>query len=269
MADRYEIVRELGIGGMGRVYQAVDRDLDEVVAIKVLRVTDTDGTQVERFLREIKLARKIAHPNVVKVFDLGTWKDHKYISMEFVDGVNLEQWRRLQPNVDIGTAVKMMIDVAGALESAHALGIIHRDIKPQNILIQGGRTPKLLDFGIARGDDNDRDLTTAGFVMGSPKYMSPEQVQALPLDHRTDIYSLGVVMYFVFTGREPFVGETPSGIAQRQLHSVPRPPQELNAEMPTWLARAILKAMEKDAANRYDSMSGLAGALEAGLLVPA
>jgi len=164
----------------------------------------------------------------------------------------------------------MMVDVAGALHSAHALGIIHRDIKPQNILIQDGTTPKLLDFGIARGGgDTDTDLTTAGFVMGSPKYMSPEQVQALPLDFRTDIYSLGVVMYFIFTGREPFVGETPSGIAHRQLHSAPRPPQELNADLPDWLVAAILKSMEKDAANRYATMADLATALEAGLTVNA
>lgn len=267
VADRYEIVREIGIGGMGRVYQAVDRELDEVVAIKVLRVTDVEGKQLERFLREIKLARRIGHPNVVKVYDLGSWRDHKYITMEYIDGVNLEQWRRLAPSVEIDATARMMIDVARALESAHALGIIHRDIKPQNILIQGGTTPKLLDFGIARSKSGEVDLTTAGFVMGSPKYMSPEQVQALPLDSRTDIYSLGVVMYFAFTGREPFVGDTPTGIAYRQIHGTPRPPEELNGAVPPWLAAAILKAMEKDAKERYASMAELASALEAGLAV--
>jgi serine/threonine protein kinase/tetratricopeptide (TPR) repeat protein len=269
VADRYEISRELGIGGMGRVYQAVDRDLDEVVAIKVLRVSDTDGTQVERFLREIKLARRIAHPNVVKVFDFGTWRENKYITMEFVDGLNLEQWRRLQSNVDLMAAARMLVDVARALHSAHMLGIIHRDIKPQNILIQANFIPKLLDFGIARGSGADKDLTTAGFVMGSPKYMSPEQIQAMPLDARTDIYSLGVVMYFVLTGREPFVGETPSGIAHRQLHGSPIPPQELNADLPEWLSKVVLKAMEKEAKNRFASMEELALAIEAGVAVPA
>jgi serine/threonine-protein kinase len=189
--------------------------------------------------------------------------------MEYIDGVNLEQWRRLAPSVEIDATVRMMIDVARALESAHALGIIHRDIKPQNILIQGGTTPKLLDFGIARSKSGEVDLTTAGFVMGSPKYMSPEQVQALPLDSRTDIYSLGVVMYFAFTGREPFVGDTPTGIAYRQIHGTPRPPEELNGTVPPWLAAAILKAMEKDAKDRYASMAELASALEAGLAVEA
>jgi serine/threonine protein kinase/Flp pilus assembly protein TadD len=265
VADRYEIVRELGIGGMGRVYQAVDRDLDETVAIKVLRGVDAEGKQAERFLREIKLTRRIAHPNVVKVFDMGSWREHKYITMEFIDGVNLEQWRRLQPSVDIHVATRMMIDIARGLETAHALGIIHRDIKPQNILLKDGHTPKILDFGIARGGGGEGDLTTTGFVMGSPKYMSPEQVQALPLDARTDVYSLGVVMYFVFTGREPFVGDTATGIAYRHLQESPRPPVELNADVPAWLGVAILRALEKDRDKRFASMAALADAMEAGL----
>ena len=265
VADRYEILRELGIGGMGRVYQAVDRDLDEVVAIKVLRGADAEGKQAERFLREIKLTRRIAHPNVVKVYDLGSWRDHKYITMEYIDGINLEQWRRLQPRVEIPAAVRMMIDVAKGLESAHALGIIHRDIKPQNILVKEDGTPKILDFGIARAGGGDGDLTTTGFVMGSPKYMSPEQVQAQPLDARTDIYSLGVVMYFVFTGREPFLGDTATGIAQRQLTEPPRAPAELDASIPEWLSAVMLKALEKEREKRYAKMEEMLAALEAGL----
>src|SRR5262249_34790736 len=203
IAERYEIVRELGIGGMGRIYQALDRDLDEPVALKVLRAGDAEGRQVERFLREIKMARRISHPNVVKGFDLGAGKEHKSTPMEYIGGVNLEQWVRLQSRLDVNEAVRLLVDVTRGLESAHALGIIHRDIKPQNILLKDGRTPKILDFGIARGA-SENDMTTAGFVMGSPKYMSPEQVQDMPLDARTDVYSFGVVMYFVFTGREPF-----------------------------------------------------------------
>jgi serine/threonine protein kinase len=269
VADRYEVIREVGIGGMGRVYQAIDRDLDEVVALKVLRGADAEGKQMERFLRELKLARRIAHPNVVKVYDLGSWRDHRYISMEYVDGVNLEQWRRLQPEVEIQTAVRMMVDVARALGSAHRLGIIHRDIKPQNILVQAGDTPKILDFGIARSGSGDKNLTTAGFVMGSPKYMSPEQVQALPVDARTDVYSLGVVMYFLFTGREPFVGESATGIANLQVHEKPRPPQELNGSMPSWLNHVILKALNKRPEMRFDSMEEMASTLEAGLTVGA
>jgi serine/threonine protein kinase len=268
VAERYEIIREVGIGGMGRVYQAIDRDLDEVVALKVLRGADAEEKQVERFLRELKLARRIAHPNVVKVFDLGSWRDHRYISMEFVDGVNLEQWRRLQPSLDVARAVRMMSDVARALGTAHAIGIVHRDIKPQNILVQAGDLPKVLDFGIARSGSGDKDLTTQGFVMGSPKYMSPEQVQALPIDARTDIYSLGVVMYFLFTGREPFVGESATGIAHRQIHEKPRPPQELNGSLPEWLNHVILKALEKRPERRFDTMEEMASTLEAGLSQP-
>jgi len=264
IADRYEIVRELGIGGMGRIYQALDRELDEPVALKVLRAGDAEGRQVERFLREIKMARKISHANVVKVYDLGSWKEHRYITMEYIDGMNLEQWVRLRAALDIPVAVKLLVDVARGLESAHALGIIHRDIKPQNILLKDGSIPKILDFGIARGSKGV-DMTTAGFVMGSPKYMSPEQVQALPLDARTDIYSMGVVMYFVFTGREPFVGDTPSVIAYKHIGETPRPPREVNPSIPVWLNDLILKALEKDRDKRHPTVGDLAAALEKGL----
>jgi len=219
---------------------------------------------VERFLREIKMTRRISHPNVVKVYDLGSWKEHKYITMEHIEGMNLEQWVRLQSGIDIPMAVKMLIDISRGLQSAHDLGIIHRDIKPQNILLKDGKTPKILDFGIARGAEGS-DMTTSGFVMGSPKYMSPEQVQAMPLDARTDIYSMGVLMYFVFTGREPFVGDTPSVIAYKHIGEAPRPPREINAAIPEWLSDIVLRALAKDREQRFASAADLATALEAGL----
>ncbi len=264
IADRYEIVREIGLGGMGRIYQALDRDLDEQVALKVLRISDGDQSPMERFLREVKMARKISHPNVVKVYDLGTWKEHKYITMEYIDGINLEQWVRLRAKLDLEAALELTVDIAGGIASAHALGIIHRDVKPQNILLQDGVVPKILDFGIARSSGGV-ELTTAGFVMGSPKYMSPEQVQALPLDLRSDIYSLGVLMYFIFTGREPFVGDTPAVIAHKHIGEHPRPPRELNPEIPEWLERVILRAMSKDRDERHASMHDLIAALKAGI----
>ena len=264
IADRYEIVRELGLGGMGRIYQALDRDLEETVALKVLRGGDGEGRQVERFLREIKMTRKISHPNVVKVFDLGNWREHRYITMEYIDGVNLEQWVRLRSGLDLTVSIRMMAQIARGLESAHALGIIHRDIKPQNILLKDNQIPKILDFGIARTSETN-DMTTAGFVMGSPKYMSPEQVQAQPLDLRTDIYSMGVVMYFVFTGREPFVGDTPSVIAYKHIGEEPRPPRELNAAIPVWLSDVMLKCLAKDREKRFRTMGDLAETLESGL----
>ncbi|MFQ5701126.1 MAG: protein kinase [Acidobacteriota bacterium] len=260
IADRYEIVRELGIGGMGRIYQAIDRDLDEVVALKVLRAGTGEDNYEERFLREIKMTRKITHPNVVKVFDLGSWRDHKYITMEYIDGMNIEQWVRLRPRLDIPEAIRLIIGIAQGLSSAHALGIIHRDIKPQNILLKSGTVPKVLDFGIARTSGN-RDMTTAGFVMGSPKYMSPEQVQGQPLDARTDIYSLGVVMYFVFTGREPFVGDSSSVIAYKHLGELPRAPRDVNPEVPDWLSDLILRALAKNSDDRFATMEELIEAL--------
>jgi serine/threonine-protein kinase len=233
------------------------------VALKVLRSGDAEGRQVERFLREIKMTRRISHPNVVKVFDLGSWKEHKYITMEYIEGVNLEQWVRLQSRLDIPEAIRMLVAVAQGIESAHALGIIHRDIKPQNILLKDGKVPKVLDFGIARASEGG-DMTTSGFVMGSPKYMSPEQVQAMPLDARTDIYSMGVLMYFVFTGREPFVGDTPSVIAYKHIGEAPRPPREINPAIPDWLNDIILKALAKDREQRFASADELARALQSG-----
>jgi serine/threonine protein kinase len=264
IADRYQIVRELGLGGMGRIYQALDRDLDEQVALKVLRVSEGDQSPMERFLREVKMARRISHPNVVKVYDLGSWKEHRYITMEYIDGINLEQWVRLRSKLDLEAALKLTVDIAGGIASAHALGIIHRDVKPQNILLQDGVVPKILDFGIACSAGVS-DLTTAGFVMGSPKYMSPEQVQALPLDARSDIYSLGVLMYFIFTGREPFVGDTPAVIAHKHIGEHARPPRELNPAIPAWLEGVILRTMSKNRDERHASMNELIAALESGI----
>lgn len=264
VAERYEIVRELGIGGMGRIYQALDRELDEPVALKVLRSGDAEGRHVERFLREIKMARRITHPNVVKVYDLGSWKEHKYITMEYIEGMNLEQWVRLRSKLDLNEAVTVMVQIARGLEAAHELGIIHRDVKPQNILLKDSVTPKILDFGIARGSESG-EMTTAGFVMGSPKYMSPEQVQAMPLDLRSDVYSLGVVLYFVFTGREPFVGDTPSVIAYKHIGEAPRPPRDANPEIPEWLDALIRRTLAKNRDDRFASMGELADALESGL----
>src|SRR5258705_387781 len=210
------------------------------------------------------MTRKISHPNVVKVYDLGTWKEHRYITMEFIDGMNLEQWVRLRPALDVSEAVGLLVSISRGMQAAHALGIIHRDIKPQNILLKDGKTPKILDFGIARGAGGS-DMTTSGFVMGSPKYMSPEQVQAMPLDARTDIYSMGVLMYFVFTGREPFVGDTPSVIAYKHIGEAPRPPREINTALPEWLNDIILRALAKDREHRFASAAELASALETGM----
>jgi len=264
IADRYEIVRELGIGGMGRIYQALDRDLDETVALKVLRSGDAEARNEERFVSEIKMTRRITHPNVVKVFDLGTWREMKYITMEYIDGVNLEQWVRLRSTIDVNEGVRLMVDIAGGLASAHALGIIHRDIKPQNILLKDGTIPKILDFGIARALEGNH-MTTAGFVMGSPKYMSPEQIQAQPLDVRSDVYSLGVVMYFVFTGREPFMGESPSVIAYKHIGESPRPPRDINPDVPIWLSDLVLKALAKNRDERHATVEAMGRALRQGL----
>jgi eukaryotic-like serine/threonine-protein kinase len=210
------------------------------------------------------MTRRITHPNVVKVFDLGTWREMKYITMEYIDGVNLEQWVRLRSAIDINEGVRLAIDIANGLASAHALGIIHRDIKPQNILLKDASIPKILDFGIAQGVEGDH-MTTAGFVMGSPKYMSPEQIQGQPLDVRSDVYSLGVVMYFLFTGREPFMGESPSVIAYKHVGETPRPPRDINPDMPQWLNNLILKTLAKDRSERHPTVEALGKDLRQGL----
>jgi serine/threonine protein kinase len=250
--QRYEIIQEIGLGGMGHVYKARDRDLDEIVALKVLRAEiSADPVIQKRFLREIKVTRMVAHPYVVKVFDTGKYKGNRYISMEYIEGISLDEWlRKAKP--DFNTMLAVLAKVMQGVQAAHTQGIIHRDLKPQNVLMDKTLIPHVLDFGIARSMDNVD--ATSGQIMGSPKYMSPEQIQGKDLDARSDQYALGVLMFYMFTGEEPFTGEDPRTIVLKHLSQPPPDMLKLNPELPSWLHKIILKTLEKDRNERYSSL---------------
>lgn len=262
--ERYEIIKELGTGGMGRVYQARDRDLDEVVALKVLRAEiSVDPLIQKRFVREIKVARMITHPYVVKVFDIGKYKGNRYISMEYIQGTNLDEWLKNNQGIDMRLKLTVLAKIIQGLQAAHSQGIIHRDLKPQNVLLDRSMNPHVLDFGIARSKDHV-DATASGQVMGSPKYMSPEQIQGKDLDKRADIYSLGVMMYYMFAGEEPFTGEDPRSIIMKHLTQPPQPMRSINPEVPPWLETIAMKTLEKDRNQRYSNLKEVLDDLKRG-----
>ncbi len=216
-ADRYEVISTLGKGGMGVVYRARDRTLDDIVALKVLRgeMLKDDPTHLERFKQEIKLARRITHRNVLRTHDFGEAAGTPYISMEYLEGVTLKDLIKNKGALPVPVGLRIVKQMCQGLEAAHLQGVVHRDIKPQNMLIlpETGDL-KIMDFGIARVQAvkaGEAGLTTAGTVMGTPDYMSPEQAQGLPADFRSDIYSLGIVLFEVFTGALPFPGDTHDG----------------------------------------------------------
>jgi serine/threonine protein kinase len=248
IAGRYEILEELGRGGMGHVFRVKDRELDEVVALKTLRNRpDMSEASRSRFLREIKLSRKITHPNVVRVFDMGTWRDLSFLTMEYIPGRTLSQWVREGEGkrANLRQKVEILKGIAAGLFEAHKLGIIHRDLKPQNVILTPTGVPKLLDFGIAYVEvDEGNDLTQEGHFVGSPKYVSPEQVQGQPLSARSDIYCLGLLAYFLLTGQDAFTGDTPMLILLKQLKEQPTPPSKLS-RLPPSLEGLVMKCLRK------------------------
>ncbi len=242
LADRYEILGELGKGGMGRVYKARDHELDDLVAIKTV-LRSGDGSEAsahdERLLREIQICRKITHPNVVRVYDLGRFPGGIFITMEYLQGARLDSLIRREASLPLDKVRWVLQEIATGLEEAHALHVIHRDLKPSNVIL-AERHLKILDFGIARMA-GDSKLTQTGFAVGSPLYMSPEQLQGLPLDGRSDLYALGVLAFALLTGREPFTGGTMTVIAMSHLQS---PVPDLRKHRPG-LAIEWVKLVEK------------------------
>ena len=260
VAERYEVLAEVGRGGMGTIFRARDVELDETVALKFLN-GDIGAELVSRFVQEIKSSRSIVHPNVVRVFTLEKWRDHRYIVMEYIDGVPLHRYLERTPTPTRQDRVKLAIQVASALDAAHKNKIIHRDIKPENILVDAKGVAKVLDFGIARPMNSAHTLTSTGTVLGSPMYMSPEQIQARPLDRRSDIYSLGAVLYFLFTGIEPFAGKDVQEILMKHLQERPRPPHEVDSSIPRPISDSIMRCLESEAKNRFSSAGDVATAL--------
>jgi len=249
-ARRYEVIEELGKGGMGRVYKVFDKKIKEKVALKLLRPEiSSDEETVERFSNELKYARKIIHKNVCRMFDLGEEEGTHYITMEYVSGEDLKSMIRMMGRMSPGQAVSITRYVCEGLAEAHKLGVVHRDLKPQNIMIDREGKARIMDFGIARSL-KAKGITGAGVIIGTPEYMSPEQVEGKEVDQRSDLYSLGVILYEMLTGRVPFEGDTPLSIAVKHKTEAPQDPRTLNAQLPLDLSQLILKCLEKDKKNR-------------------
>ncbi|HEY7511744.1 MAG TPA: serine/threonine-protein kinase, partial [Vicinamibacteria bacterium] len=262
LAGRYEIVSPLGAGGMGRVYKAFDRVLEEHVALKVLRPEFArEPDMARRFLSEIKLARKVSHPNVCRIHEYGEENGLRYISMELVEGVSLKEHLRAQP-LTTADAFDLALGVAAGLRAVHERGIIHRDFKTSNIMVDGRGRVRLLDFGIARVAGADTGtFTAAGHVIGTPEYMSPEQALGAKLDFRSDIYALGCVVFEIFSGQAVFQGETPLVTLFKHLHEAP-PLEGAWAPIPPPLVEPLRMALAKDPAARFESVARFQEALE-------
>ncbi len=249
---RYRIVRKLGTGGMANVYLAEDEVLGRRVAIKILDDRHAGDDQfVERFRREAKNAASLSHPNIVSIYDRGEAEGTYYIAMEFLDGRSLKELIVARGPAPIQIAIDYARQILAAIRFAHRHGIVHRDIKPHNVLVDGEGRLKVTDFGIARAGASQ--MTEAGSIIGTAQYLSPEQAKGAPVDQSSDLYSVGVVLYELLTGVVPFSGETPVEIAMKHLSRVPDPPSSKRAEIPRDLDLVVMRALAKDPSERYQS----------------
>jgi len=261
-AGRYQIIEELGHGGMGKVYRALDKKLNEEVALKLIKPEiASDKDTLTLFQNELKTARKISHPHVGRMYELMEDQGLHFITMEYIAGQDLRGLIKQTGQLTIGKAVAIAKDVCEGLAEAHGLGVVHRDLKPGNILIDKDGNARIMDFGIARSLSG-KGITGAGVMMGTPEYMSPEQVEGKDVDQRSDIYSLGVILYEMLTGKVPFEGETPLSVAHKQKYEIPEDPTAFNAQIPENLSRLILKCLEKDKEKRYRRTEELGAELE-------
>ena len=252
LSGRYELSHLVARGGMAEVYRARDQLLDRPVALKVLfPELSVDRSFVERFRREAQAAANLSHPNIVPVFDWGEDNGTYFIVMEFVDGRALSSILRTAGPLHPDRAAEIAADVAGALAYAHRHGVVHRDVKPGNVLITEEGTIKVTDFGIARAVNTEESLTQTGAVMGTATYFSPEQAEGMGVDSRSDIYSLGVVIFEMVTGRPPFLGDTPVAVASKHVREHPPAPREINPGVPPDLEAIILKCLAKSPDHRY------------------
>ena len=259
LARRYAIAEQLGIGGNGVVYRAFDRELGEVVAVKTVRpdVLAVDPTALERLKSEIRLARRISHRNVVRTHDLGESDGMYFITMEYVTGTSLRELIDRGDPLPVPAVVAIAKQRCRALEVAHEQGVIHRDIKPQNLMVQPDGTLKVMDFGVARLRERTQQLTSAGMVVGTPAYMAPEQLMDDEVDARVDIYATGVVMYECLTGHRPVDGSSPHVLVARMLGSPIRPPHEVNPSVPALLSAIVMRTLAREADARPSSAGEL------------
>jgi serine/threonine-protein kinase len=263
VAGRYEIRRELGRGGMGVVYEALDRELSEGVALKLLDARIAASPQaLERFRREVKLARRVTHPNVARTFELGLHEEHRFLTMELLAGKPLSSMMDQMRPMSVAEAAPIIIDVCGGLAAAHAAAVVHRDIKPDNVLVERDRAV-ITDFGIARTiDESHLRMTSSESPIGTPAYMAPEQIAGGEISTRSDLYALGAMMFEMFTGRLPFSAETPIATALERLVR-PAPDVRSLAEVPEPIARAIDRCLRRDPAERPAAAGEIASVFEA------
>jgi serine/threonine protein kinase len=260
-AGRYEILSHLGRGGMGAVYRVRDAQSGAERALKVLHATAEDDNAAVRFRREIEILSRIRHPGIVEIFDWGVEDDRMYFTAELIDGEDLRTVLRHRGVFAPEEAARIGARIAEALGAAHRMGIVHRDVKPHNVMIRRDGRVTLLDFGVARGAGIDMNTVTAtGVIVGTPEYMPPEQFQGHRVDARSDLYSLGIVLYELLCGAVPFKADTPVALGMQHTGTMPPPIRAQRPNVPAWFERIVMKCLEKDPAARY--LEGAEVALE-------
>ncbi len=261
-ADRYLVIDKLGKGGMGKVYKVLDQEINESVALKLIKPEiAADRETIERFQNEIKIARRITHKNICRMYHLSREKDTFYITMEYIQGENLKKMIKMTKGMNLGTALSIAEQVCQGLAEAHRLGIVHRDLKPQNIMLDEEGGVRVMDFGIASSVET-KGATLPGMMIGTPLYMSPEQIDGEQVDARSDIYSLGIILYEMLTGKTPFSGDTPWSVVLKHKNDRPHDPREINPAIPEAMSRIILRCLEKQKEKRYQSAEELLAALQ-------
>jgi len=256
-AGRYQVIEELGKGGMGKVYKVLDKEIKESAALKLLKPEiAADEKTIERFRNELKYARKITHKNVCRMYHLSKEADAYYITMEYVPGEDLKSFIRRVGQLPVKKAISITTQVGEGLAEAHRLGVVHRDLKPQNIMIDKEGNARIMDFGIARSL-KAKGITEEGMIIGTPDYMSPEQVEGQEADQRSDIYSLGIILYEMVAGKVPFEGDSSLSIAVKHKTEIPANPRDINAQVPEDLSNLILKCLEKERDKRFQNVEAL------------
>ena len=263
---RYRIESLLGQGGMGRVYKAYDKDLDRTVAIKVVRqgmMGDVDA--LKRFKQELLLASKISHKNILRIHDMGEVGEIKFITMAYVEGQDLQRIILDNPKMPIERMLSFAQQLAEALAAAHSEGVVHRDLKPQNILVAKNDQIYVSDFGLAKSfEEGAVGMTKTGAFLGTPRYMSPEQVEGKPADQRSDLYAYGLILYEMAVGDVPFTGESTLKVMYQRIQEKPKNPKLVNPLLPNWLVRIIMRALERDPAARYQNAYEILADLQGG-----